>query len=32
LCFILDTPYIGRYFHDCNTPDIRFELLFIPLL
>jgi hypothetical protein len=21
LCFILDTPYRGRYFHDCNTPE-----------
>jgi hypothetical protein len=21
LCFILDTPHRGRYFHDCNTPE-----------
>ena len=29
LCFILDRPHRGRYFHDCNTPrDIRFAVLF----
>jgi hypothetical protein len=27
LCFILDTPYRGRYFHDCTTPrHIRFTV------
>ena len=29
LCFILDTPHRGRYFHDCNTPDIRFASRYI---
>jgi hypothetical protein len=27
LCFILDRPYRGRYFHDCNTRRaIRFAV------
>ena len=23
LCFILDTPHWGRYFHDCNSEIVE---------
>ena len=32
LCFILDRPYRGRYFHDCTTPETFASLHFLSLL
>jgi hypothetical protein len=26
LCFILDTPHRGRYFHDCVTQSVENEM------